>query len=370
MCKKSTTILQSYLTELLSVSNDLSADKFDNAELVVKVSRRLPRTKKKRVGKDQRCSLLKRLLSKITQDQLIHDMYVNGMVKLCERIIPDKITETNQTCKTRGLRDLLDFTHNFRFEHKLKGRISNSVDLTPLQELQKFTQTFFYDHFADYRDVILHIRDNVDLETSEDESMFEDCPEEPPSRFKEEIEVVNHNINIKVEPDFIEESEDCDDYAIPASLVQACYDDEVNIKEEPASLENSPIAGLQTMMTSFPKPESLLHKRLTEPLKFSPELHRRLTEPPPCPSELRRRLCEPNQPLTALRLITQFPYQVDFRKQRTISPSSMKCRTRGNPFINPQLKKQFQQRNFRCNTCQRRFKSPGYLNAHCSRLMH
>lgn len=195
MCKKSTTILQSYLTELLSVSNDISADKFHNTDLVVRLSRRLPRTKRKRVGKDQRCSLLKRLLSKITQDQLVHNMYMNGMVKLCDKTGANR--EQNATFKSGGLKDLLAFTRDFHFE-RASGVIGNSIDLTPLEELTKFTDTFFYDHFGDYRDVILHIRD-IDLEASEDEGMFDECPDEmnTPVKVKEEMEFIHHGVKVR-----------------------------------------------------------------------------------------------------------------------------------------------------------------------------
>ncbi|KAL3282332.1 hypothetical protein HHI36_005519 [Cryptolaemus montrouzieri] len=54
--------------------------------------------------------------------------------------------------------------------------------------------------------------------------------------------------------------------------------------------------------------------------------------------------------------------------QRSFPRNSVRCRTRGNPYINPQLKKQFMLRSFQCKKCPRYFKTPGYLKAHCAKV--
>ncbi|KAJ8931959.1 hypothetical protein NQ314_015078 [Rhamnusium bicolor] len=55
-------------------------------------------------------------------------------------------------------------------------------------------------------------------------------------------------------------------------------------------------------------------------------------------------------------------------QRRTFSQSNVRCRTRENPYINPTLKDQFLYRSFKCEKCNRYFKSPGYLKAHYSKV--
>ncbi|KAL3282331.1 hypothetical protein HHI36_005518 [Cryptolaemus montrouzieri] len=65
MCKRSTSLLQGLLTELMSNTNKITADNFMNSEIRVslsqlKISQHNPR---KRITKTERCSILKSLLS-------------------------------------------------------------------------------------------------------------------------------------------------------------------------------------------------------------------------------------------------------------------------------------------------------------------
>ncbi|CAH0557602.1 unnamed protein product [Brassicogethes aeneus] len=64
------------------------------------------------------------------------------------------------------------------------------------------------------------------------------------------------------------------------------------------------------------------------------------------------------------RLVENYPHG----HRKTFSSSSVRCRTRNNPYISPMLKQQFLFRNFKCNRCDRYFKSPGYLKAHKTKV--
>lgn len=401
MCKKSTAILQQYLTELLSASDEISADKFLNSELTITTKSTLPKPRRKRVGKDERCSLLKKLLSRITREQIVHNIHIHGLAKLCDKIPSamnnqpriekpnidvslqklEKQKENNKSC---GLRNLLDFTKDFDFGYDLstdRNCTNNNFDLTPLEQLAKFTQSFFYDHFGDYRETILHVDDNVDFDSSDDEKMFEENFAET-RVIKEEIVIVEPDLNLKKEM-FYDESEDADvisNYDFTSRFVQACYDNGQDIKSE-IQKDHQII-----------KQESEDNECDNEEYNYISHVAQndRLAEiiPIPPPSSVfatshKDPTVQRNTdyPLTMNLLSTpssiHSPYlkqledtQMNYKRHRTLSPYSVKCRTRGNPFINPQLKKQFQTRNFKCSTCSRRFKSPGYLKAHCSKLKH
>lgn len=292
-----------------------------------KTSRKINlKPRRKRIGKDQRCSLLKRLLSKITNEQIVHNVHISGLTQLCDRIqdtngAEESLAKSEET-KSKGLQDLLNFTKNYNFGYDI-SKPSNNFDLTPIDCLTKFTDSFFYDHFGDYRDVILHVRDNLDSDSSDDELMFEECNE--CVNIKQEIVIVEPDLNFKKEL-FYEEEEEYEHTS-----------DHDNENQE--------------------EPENLSFESTTQP-----ETNKMLSLPYP--------IVKPNYfQFNILREYSEVP-MYNFRKHRTLSPNSVKCRTRGNPFINPLLKNQFQMRNFKCSICNRRFKSPGYLKAHCSKLKH
>lgn len=374
MCKKSTTILQKYLTELLSMSDDLAPEKFELSELHINISTAPPKPRRrKRVGKDERCSLLKKLLSKITHEQFLHNIHINGLTKLCDNIplvadhkqthqpsINKSSTETiiRNKPKTGGLKNLLNFTKSYDFGYDISNKSTcyKNVDLTPLEKLAKFTENFFYDHFLDYRETILYMNDTLDSDSDED--MFELLDEYTEVNVKEEIVIVEPDVTIKKEL-FCDEIETCYaeeaqeeplvDYQFSSNFVQVCYDNLDIKKEIDERLLNSASDTIHTSNTQMSASSSYMQPNVSVASNLVP--HCLLTN-----SDLIKQL--------------QVPLGHIYRKPRTLSPYSVKCRTRGNPFINPQLKKQFQNRNFKCAVCNRRFKSLGYLKAHCSKLKH
>ncbi|KAJ8983775.1 hypothetical protein NQ317_000335, partial [Molorchus minor] len=68
-----------------------------------------------------------------------------------------------------------------------------------------------------------------------------------------------------------------------------------------------------------------------------------------------------------LRSLVGGYHHMPHNQRRTFSQSNVRCRTRDNPYINPLLKDQFLHRCFKCEKCNRYFKSPGYLKAHYSK---
>ncbi|KAF5269142.1 hypothetical protein FQR65_LT02442 [Abscondita terminalis] len=341
MCKKSTTILQQYLSELLSNSGEIVPDKFVLSEIQVNVPSKIPKSRRRRVGKDERCTLLKKLLSKVTHDQFMHNMHIKGLTKLCNRIAPSEpnipstttlrnIKNKQKRLKSGGLRNLLNFTKDFDFGYdiSLVETSYKNIDLTPLEQLAKFTENFFCDHFLDYRETIINIGETLESDCSDEEGMFDECiDEEPEIRVKEEIIILDSNLQIKSE--LIDESDD--NYQYSSTYVQACYDNNNDaIKEE--------FCGDKGNINEYAA-TSQLQQRYSEPDFIDPDHIGNI-------------------------LIS------NYKKYRTLSHNSAKCRTRDNPFISPHLQKQFLTRNFKCTTCNRRFKSPGYLKAHCSRFKH
>ncbi|XP_031345980.1 uncharacterized protein LOC116172828 isoform X2 [Photinus pyralis] len=334
MCRKSTTILQQYLTELLSMSDDAASNKLRLSELHVDIPSESRKPRRKRVGKDERCSLLRKLLSKVTKDQIMHNIHIHGLTKLCNTIIPTETearvpvvkepTKKVKSVNSGGLKSLLKFTKNFDFGYDINLVIDEqkNVDLTPLEQLAKFTKNFFCDHFIDYRENIINISETLDSDCSDDETMFDHCEEAETIHVKEEIVMVEPSVSIKQE--YVDES-DNSAYHLSSPLVQACYDNETQVKEEFDS------AQCKVETSGFFDDSYLRHSNYLEQMQNFTE---------------------------------------HFKTSRTLSPYSVKCRTRGNPFINPQLKKQFLTRNFKCSTCNRKFKSQGYLKAHCTRLHH
>lgn len=64
------------------------------------------------------------------------------------------------------------------------------------------------------------------------------------------------------------------------------------------------------------------------------------------------------------KLVSSYPIS----SRKVFSPNNVRCRTRNNPYINPLLKDQFQFRSFKCDRCNKYFKSQGYLKAHTSKV--
>lgn len=187
------------------------------------------------------------------------------------------------------------------------GLNENSPEVTPLKKLAQFSENFFKQGFKEFKETILYIIENQDCSAeSEDEDMFNSCSDLTEIKFEEVV----IEPDIKVKTEFFEE-EDTD------------YSEESNIQ-----------------------------------VKFEPE-------------EYSDSLCsnENNNSLDNDLSLTDFVNNIrQYEYKRTFSPNSLRCRTRGNPYINPQLKRQFMLRSFQCKKCPRYFKSPGYLKAHLAKI--
>lgn len=373
MCRKSTKILQGYLAELLSVSDKVTSDDFVNSELQVTVQPliRLHHHRKKRVSKEQRCSLLKRLLLK-TKDY-DHGKEKNGLMHgtvPTRKKIPEKYRG--------GLRDLINFTRNFDFGFKIDNY--KNYDNTPLEKLEDFAHSFFYTDYSDFKSKVLYILENEDsAEDSEEEELthiLEDNNNMESCKFEEVI--IEPDVEIKEEQEFEYEDNYEPTYDYSSNFVEACYDNDSNIKtkkEPPDEQDVKPhipystfvghnqflaeIIPIMPQSSSVPSNSSKTHSvnnsdHLSDKYKTLCSVLNTPVQQAPAPTEL----------------LGQFVAQFAHHTRKTLSPSSIRCRTRGNPYISPQLQKQFQLRSFRCNTCNRRFKSPGYLNAHIVKLKH
>lgn len=380
MCQNSTKILQGYLTELLSRSEKITAEQFVNSELRVRLQPlvKLHHQRKKRVSKEQRCSLLKKLLLKTNATK--NSDSVSGAT-LQNKDSPEK--------HKGGLRDLVNFTQNFDFGFKVESY--RNYDHSPLERLTEFSHNFFCSDFSEFRSTVLYILENEVPTDSEEEEMIAslvvssstdsagDSESDNHQQIKIEEVIIEPDLQIKKEYDF--ESEDCESaeaYDYSSNFVEACYDEDatVDIKKEISSEPS-----LTTQQNNFSTQGNYIcqNKLLAEIIPVVPQT------PPSRPSVSKtentvltdkyKTLCSVlNSPLTdappATELLGQFVARFTNQNRRGFSTSSIRCRTRGNPYINPHLQKQFQLRSFTCNTCNRRFKSPGYLNAHIVKLKH
>lgn len=300
MCKKSTKILHSYLTELIG-SNQKPKD-FINSELKVRLS---PLTvhnvhKRKRITKEQRCSLLKRLLAP------------NGKFK--ER---DKSDSHSTNWQNGGLKEILNFTRNYEF-----GWHQNEP--THLDKLQEFSTNFFQNDFTEFRDTILYIIDNKDnFSDSEDE---DDCDleemivKQESAKFEEVL--VEPDIKIKREIEY-EES------VSPYNFVET----EMQCKEECIE-ESEDFTTQSSFTTDLPNNKS--------------------------------HFCDQNSMYMLDKFVDSYAHNNIIRK--SFSSQNVRCRTRNNPYISPILKEQFFLKSFRCEQCNRYFKSLAYLKSHNSKV--
>lgn len=399
MCQQSSKILQGYLTELLSVSEKITPDEFVNSELRVTLQPlniKVYQQRKKRVSKEQRCSLLKKLLLKTNAAR-------NNNSESEVSCVPAVVQHKTIAEKHRGgLRDLINFTKNFDFGFNVEN--CKNYDHSPLEKLSNFSRNFFCVDFAEFKSTVLCVIENEVLTDSEEEEMLaslevkDDCVFESDNsechvdkQIKIEEVVIEPDIKIKKELECENEDyENSDMYEYSSNFVEACYDEdyvnETKIKSE------FPDSNNDQQTNSIPQTSFVgQNKLLAEIIPIIPAHNTSSTViNSPLPSinhnkieniALRnnnkyKTLCSVlNSPLNsdsppATELLGQFVARFANQSRKTISPHSVRCRTRGNPYINPHLQKQFQLRSFKCNTCNRRFKSPGYLNAHIVKLKH
>lgn len=388
MCQQSSKILQGYLAELLSVSEKITPDQFVNSELRVTLQplNRTHNQRKKRVSKEQRCSLLKKLLLK-TNAAKKGESDVKGAPVVQHKKVAEK--------HRGGLRDLINFTKNFDFGFKIDSY--KNYDHSPLEKLSNFSNSFFCADFSEFRSTILYVIENEVLTDSEEEEMLASL-EVSDENFKKsdsecyvnkqiKIEEVVIEPDVKIKQEYEFDSEDYDNgdiYDYSSNFVEVCYDDEnsdVKIKTEPPDSINQNNFSPQSQSTYIGQ-----NKLLAEIIPIAPNSittnnvssHSSLNNNKIESSSLCNKyktLCSVlNSPLNdtppATELLGQFVARFTSQSRKSLSPNSIRCRTRGNPYINPHLQRQFQLRSFKCNTCNRRFKSPGYLNAHIVKLKH
>ncbi|KAK9869378.1 hypothetical protein WA026_003135 [Henosepilachna vigintioctopunctata] len=207
-----------------------------------------------------------------------------------------------------GLRNILAFTRNFNF-----GNVESNSS-TALSDLVKFSENFFKRDFTAFQETVLFIIENNSY-LNEDE-MFDSCPEELDREIPFEEVVIEPDIRIKTE---------------------LLDEEEINRHIECDKRENDRINNI------FVK-----HENLDEY----------------CDQRFESSLSHTENDL----LSTNLSYSTQFNAQKMFPRNSVRCRTRGNPYINPQLKKQFMLRSFQCKKCPRYFKTPGYLKAHTAKV--
>lgn len=362
MCQQSSKILQGYLAELLSVSEKISPEQFVNSELRITLQPiiKCQQQRKKRVSKEQRCSLLKKLLLKTSAAK-------NSDVSNVPVVKHKKVAEKHRG----GLRDLINFTKNFDFGFEVEN--CRNYDHSPLEKLSDFSRNFFCVDFTEFRSTILCVIENEVLTDSEEEEMLAslETSDSECKQIKIEEVIVEPDMKVKKEFDFeSEDYENGDMFEYSANFVEACYDEDENetrIKSE-ASHENNCIPE-----ATFVGQNKLLAEII--PIVSHNTINNNKLDNVALGSKYKTLCSVLNSPLSdshppATELLGQFVARFANQSRKSISPHSIRCRTRGNPYINPHLQKQFQLRSFKCNTCNRRFKSPGYLNAHIVKLKH
>ncbi|CAG9854884.1 unnamed protein product [Phyllotreta striolata] len=325
MCKKSTKKLYGYYKTLLSKDGkEEDLNQFINTELHVEVTpirtankeswsdNYTPsvREKRKRITKEQRCSLLKRLLTNPEQ---------------CKK---ERKTTTNDTF-VGGLKDIIDFTKNYEFGEVLDK--NSYYDPTALDKLKVFSVNFFKRDFSDFNNTILYIIENKDnlLEygDSEEEEFFNEDPELKESNkniVKVEEVIIEPDIKIKTEFEYDEGT----------SLDNSYYD----VDDLPCKTE------IKEELECSDEPSNNSSTNYDYPIT------------PPAISEKVNSIASLNN------------FVGNYQHKRTFSPSNVRCRTRESPYINPRLQQQFLYRSFMCDKCSRYFKSPGYLKAHYSKI--
>ncbi|XP_056631294.1 uncharacterized protein LOC130441582 [Diorhabda sublineata] len=365
MCKKSTKKFHDYYKTLLSMDdNEEDIKNFVNTDLHVVVSpievdsyytindnieeneTQSTREKRKRITKEQRCSLLKKLLSNPEHSKQTSTRsskkYMGFYTAPSESFIG-------------GLKSIINFTKNYEFG---VGLDNLSYEATPLEKLTAFSNQFFRTDFSEFKNTILYIienKDNLcDSADSEDEEyvnithqeetwhskisnkIFKDCDEmldeAMHQNVKEETKenivkfeevIVEPDIKIKTEMEY-EEGE--------CQLNDSLLDSKLQIKEESESNEYC--------------------SNYTSSMNYNSDY----TSTPPLALEK----------LNSMMSLNNFVG--NYQHKRNFSPNNVRCRTRDNPYINPLLKQQFLYRSFKCDKCSRYFKSPGYLKAHHSKV--
>ncbi|KAJ8921043.1 hypothetical protein NQ315_015839 [Exocentrus adspersus] len=332
MCRKSTKTLQGYLEALFCANSEpVPSEKLVKSELNVVVAPlngclgnnvslssniQTHREKRKRITKEQRCSLLKRLLTPTENFRKERDKYSYD----------PSITYNDKG----GLKDIIRFTKNYEF-----GKIdkNSNYEPTPLDKLTAFSKEFFRKDFSEFKNTVLYIienRNNLDDNFDSDEENFFSSPEEEEDTkeniLKFEEVIIEPDIKIKTEPEYEDEE-------------GSVYEPYVSIECKKEVEEKDPTSHYySTTNASCPVPGSFNGFPRGYPATSS------------------------------IQLLDSMVGGYHENQRRTFSQSNVRCRTRDNPYINPMLKNQFLYRSFKCEKCNRYFKSQGYLKAHFSKV--
>ncbi|KAI4464216.1 hypothetical protein MML48_3g00003022 [Holotrichia oblita] len=363
MCKKSSMILRQYLTELFSSTKHNSTEKFVNSDLRIQIQKiRQPTIKRKYINREKRCSLLKDLLMKIKKDRELFEM--KPFIKPRRTYTPRKVKNRNVE---GGLKSLLQFTRSYNYGYRLNNTTIENVkfDRTPLEKLTDFVNNYFKISLSRFHERITCVLEETDewFEENDDlEEMVKPCKEE----YCEEV-IVEPDINIKKEilmDDLGDENAEFEvSYPCTSSSIQVKIE-KVQIKVEPEEsmvMENE-LEGNEWMQfqAQYGGGSSSSGVRSSTSLG-----HRNNAEIYPT-------LCETlgRQSQSSLNLLQQYA-ENKFTNHNKPGYTVMERTKKGRfPFINPQLKKQFLHQDFKCTVCNRRFKSQGYLQSHCSKMKH
>ncbi|XP_050309706.1 uncharacterized protein LOC126745762 isoform X2 [Anthonomus grandis grandis] len=284
--------------------------------------------RKQRITKGQRCSLLQQLLNRPKKER-------------------DKPFQSSFDIQRGGLKNIINFTKNYEFSFNLDT--NSNIESTPLDKLTAFSANFFKRDFTDFRNHILYVIENRHkfecdslFGSEDDDNLSEyDSEEDQDIVIKEErFEHVLIEPDIKVKKE-LSDSEDEDEPGNPLDYLETTIE-EVNVKKE-ESLSDSEEAKLQanqSLSSYHGSTRPADHDLLSLGVTSSPSV----------------KLLD--------RLVSTYP----LGSRKIFSPSNARCRTRDMPYINPTLKNQFLYRSFKCERCNRYFKSQGYLKAHTSKV--
>lgn len=342
MCKKSSIILHQYLTELFNCTESNCAESFVNAELKIQIEKlpQQPTQKRKYIKRERRCSLLKDLLMKIRNDRRSFEIKPPAKPRKVRNAKTSKNSNSGG-----GLKSLVQFTRWYNYGYKIdKDKLENvKFERTPLDKLTDFVNSYFNLSLNTFHQKIACVLEETEewFDDYDDlEEMIKPCKEDlllKPVKFEEVI--VEPDINIKKE--II--TDDINDENMEFEVSYPCTSAESQIKLEQIVIKAEP--GESAISSNIPSRSN---------------------------AEIYPTLCESlgRQNQSSLNLLQEFT-ESNFNRQSKLG-GCVVPRTRKGKYqlINPQLKKQFLQQDFKCSVCNRRFKSQGYLQAHCSKMKH
>ncbi|XP_030754551.1 uncharacterized protein LOC115881273 [Sitophilus oryzae] len=319
--------------------------------------------RKQRITKQQRCSLLKQLLTPGNKPKKERDK--TNYIETSSTIYYDK----------GGLKNIIDFTKNYTFSFKLDK--NSNIESTPLDKLTAFSTNFFQRDFNDFQTHILHViqnRDkyeNISAFSTDDESETSDSEanngiEKEHTHFEEVIVEPDIKIKSELEFDDDEEEDKC-----PLDYLETSFEEEeeMKIKKEDCQSDQE-TESLSKKMDHYSTPHHSNYYH-SPGIKNKILFHRS-----PHTFDLNTvdlQLGEPNFSLSqdsshSVKLLDRLVSSYPLSSRKIFSPNNVRCRTRNNPYINPLLKDQFLFRSFKCELCNRYFKSQGYLKAHTSKV--